>query len=132
MSPGSWALLITIVVAALSPFATWLVARNRPRVDAAEATDIITTAADRVIKNVVSDNVYLRLELDQLRTDLNMLGDQLRTARSEVSSLRHELAQERVDHEETREQVASLTIEVNRLTALDTPPHGTPTTRENP
>lgn len=124
MSPELRALIVGVAIVAIPAFATWFSARRRPQVDSAEATDTITAAAERVVKNVMSDNEHLRRELEGLRRELGEFRDQLRTARSEVSSLRRDLAQERVDHEETREQVASLTVQLNRLTAMDTPAFG--------
>lgn len=124
MSREAAALLVGLLIAALSPAATYLVSRRRPQVDTAEATDTITAAAERVVRNLTSDNERLTREVDALRTRIDQLWDELRTAKAEVSSLRAQLARERVEHEETREQVATLL----RAAGIDphTPPGGTP------
>jgi chromosome segregation ATPase len=128
MSTEIRALLLGIVIAAIPAVATYLVSRRRPLVDSAEATDTITAAAERVVKNVLDDNDRLKNAVRELRADVSEMRDMLRTARAEVSSLRAELRDERVAHEQTRKQVQTLLHDVGRLTDADptTPPYGTP------
>ncbi len=129
MSPEFWALLGGVAVVAIPATATFVVAWRRRNVGDAEALDAITAAAERVVRNVTEDNDRLARAVRELRVDVADFRDQLRTARSEVSSLRAELARERVAHDETREQVQTLLHEVRRLSDdidPNTPPFGTP------
>lgn len=111
--------LVGLLIGALPALAAlWVSRRKAP----AEATDVITQAAERAAANLLADNDRLLAQLTVLRTDLDRLRTDLTVAKARITELERALSTERVEHEETREQVGVLRRELAKFT----PPDGTP------
>jgi len=117
-------LLGAIIIALVGATGAVLAQRKRPVVDIADATESIVAAARTAVELVTEENQRQALLIAELRRDVKEMQDDLRTARAQISTLKSELAQERVAHDETREQVTNLRELVRRFT--DTPPGGNP------
>lgn len=118
MSPELIGLAGILIGAIPALAALWVSRKKGP----AEATDVITQAAERAGRNLLADNDRLLAQLNVLRSDLDRLRNDLTVAKARITELEHALSLERVEHEETREQVGVLRRELAKFT----PPDGTP------
>lgn len=114
-----------VLVALIAAAGAFLASRRRPVVDISEAVKHITEAAETATRSVTAENIRLTKDVANLRREVADLRDELRTAKAQIDVLRHDLGQERADHEETREQVHTLLHELRRFTE-HTPPDGNP------